>query len=297
MIACNVTSDSRQLRPVWPQFKAKLFASPSFHGYNGYMENTVTQENDPAVSLKNSLQREFIRRCKKNPSYSLRAYAQYLEIDQSFLSKLLNGHRKITAAMEVKFAEKLGCSPVKRSKTPAAKNKNADHFVNILEDEYEAIASWHHFAILELMKTKGFKPDVRKVAQELGLHAEEVRDAVDRLARLGFIKATEKRWVLVSKNHTWTNSATTSAARRKLQLELNQKSLEALENIPFSIRENGSLTVAIDSRRLPEFKEKINQALKDLSDCFQPDQKNLDSVYQVTLSLFPLSKKIQGEEQ
>lgn len=261
------------------------------------MENTFAPENDPAASLRNSLQREFIRRCKKNPSYSLRAYAQYLEIDQSFLSKLLNGRRKITAAMEEKFAEKLGHSPAKQSKNSSVKNKSTGHFVNLLEDEYETIASWHHFAILELMKTKGFKPDVRKVAQELGLHTEGVRDAVARLARLGFIKVTEKRWVLVSKNHTWTNSATTSAARRKLQIELNQKSLEALENIPFSIRENGSLTIAIDSRRLPEFKEKINQALKDLSDCFQPDQKSLDSVYQVTLSLFPLSKTIQGEKQ
>lgn len=261
------------------------------------MENTPTHENDSTASLKNSLQREFIRRCKKNPSYSLRAYAQYMEINQSFLSKLLNGRRKFTPAMEEKFAEKLGYSPASRARTLSAKNKNADHFVNLLEDEYEAIASWHHFAILELMKTKGFKPDVRKVAQELGLHIEEVRDAVDRLARIGFIKVTEKRWVLVSKNHTWTNSAATSAARRKLQIELNQKSLEALENIPFSIRENGSLTVAIDSRRLPEFKEKINQALKDLSDFLQPDQKNLDSVYQVTLSLFPLSKKTQGEQQ
>jgi DNA-binding MarR family transcriptional regulator len=261
------------------------------------MTNKTSPERAEAVSLKNSLQREFIHRCKKNPSYSLRAYAQYLEIDQSFLSKLLNGRRKITPAMEEQFASKLGLSPFKGVKPSSRSAKGKDHFVDLLEDEYETIASWHHFVILELMKTKSFKPDYGKIAQQLGLHSQEVKAAVERLVRLGFVKVADKKWTLVSKNHTWTNTMATSTARRKLQIELNQKSVEALENIPFSQRENGSLTIAIDSRRLPEFKEKINQVLKDLSDCLQPDQKNLDSVYQITLSLFPILKNNIKENQ
>jgi DNA-binding Lrp family transcriptional regulator len=261
------------------------------------MTNKSNSENDLTLSLKDSLQREFIRRCKKNPSYSLRAYAQYLEIDQSFLSKLLNGKRKVTSSMEEKFAARLGILPVKGSRRVSRKDEDKAHFVNLLEDEYETISSWHHFAILELMKTKAFKPDFMKVAQQLGIHTQEVKDAIERLTRLGFIKITDKKWTLISKNHTWTKTTATSVARRRLQMELSQKSVDSLENIPFSLRENGSLTVAIDSRRLPEFKEKINQVLKELSECLQPNQKNLDAVYQVTLSLFPISKHNIKENQ
>ncbi len=255
------------------------------------MEKTKIYESQDAGLLKNTLQREFIRRCKKNPSYSLRAYAQYLEIDQSFLSKLFNGGRKVTTAMELKLAEKLGRPMLKTAKLSVEKKIKNEHFIKLSEDEYEIISSWYHFAILELIKTKGFKPDLQNVAHYLGIHSEEVRDAINRLVRLGFVKVTKTKWNLISKNHIWTNPEVTSPARRTLQIELNKKALDALENTPFSLRENGSLAVAVDSRRLPEFKQKVSQVLNELSEFMQPTSSNLDSVYQLTISLFPISKK------
>lgn len=233
---------------------------------------------------KTYLQREFIRRCRKNPSYSLRAYAKYLEIDQSFLSKILNGKRAITEDIEQKLETKLGT--VGRLKKLSQK----DPFLSLQEDEYEMISSWSHFAILELMKTKSFKPKVDWVAQQLGIHEQEVKDALERLQRLGFVKLTAKRWVLVSKNHVWTNGAATSSARRKLQMDLTGKSALAIENIPFEHREHASLTVAIDSRRIPELKKKVQGLLRELADYMQPCEQGLDSVYQVNLSFFPITK-------
>lgn len=240
--------------------------------------------------LRKDLQREFIRRCKKNTSYSLRAFAQFLEVDQSFLSKVLNGKRVLTPKMTSKFSAKLGLSPAKSLVAVKRAQTVPSHFVDLKEDEFETISSWSHFAILELIKIKGFKADVHRVAQQLGLHAEEVKDAIERLARLGFIKVTEKSWVLVSKNHAWTQSEFTTAARTKLQIDLAQKSVGALENIAFSKREHASLTVAIDSRRLPEFKKRISEVILEMSEILQPGQKNLDSVYQLVVGLFPLTQ-------
>lgn len=243
-------------------------------------------------TFRQDLQREFIRRCKKNPKYSLRAYAQFLEVDQSFLSKILNGHRPLTEKTKNKFATRLGLLADLKKKKIEQKNS----FVDLQEDEYEMISSWIHFAILELMKTSAFSSDPAKIAKQLGCHLQEVKDAVARLERMGFITTNDRKWKLISKNHSWTRSDLTSEARRRTQNELVQKSLTAIENVPFQLRENGSLTIAIDSRRLPEFKNKITNCLKELSDLMQPTQKDLDSVYQVTIALFPLLQKNYNEE-
>ena len=57
------------------------------------------------------LQNEFIDRCKKNPRYSLRAFARSLEIDSSSLSRLLNGKRMVSKTMHLVLGEKLGLAP------------------------------------------------------------------------------------------------------------------------------------------------------------------------------------------
>lgn len=62
------------------------------------------------------------------------------------------------------------------------------------------------------------------------------------------------------------------------------------------------MTVAINTQRLPEFKDKLKEMRKVLADFFQADgEKNLDEVYQLTVSFFPLtridkSKKGEGNE-
>ncbi|MDO9180986.1 MAG: helix-turn-helix domain-containing protein, partial [Bacteriovorax sp.] len=54
--------------------------------------------------FKSFLQEELLKRCRKNPSYSLRSFAKYLGIGHSALTEMLNGKRSITK----KSIEKLG---------------------------------------------------------------------------------------------------------------------------------------------------------------------------------------------
>ena len=60
---------------------------------------------DICVFMKNSnnyyefrkfLQNEFLERIQRNPYYSLRAYAKFLTLNDSTLSKILNGKLKIS---------------------------------------------------------------------------------------------------------------------------------------------------------------------------------------------------------
>lgn len=62
-------------------------------------------------SFKSYLQDEFEKRCNKNKHYSLRSFSKSLDVEPSFLSKLLRGQRRFTDKSIVRFGSKLGLSP------------------------------------------------------------------------------------------------------------------------------------------------------------------------------------------
>lgn len=258
------------------------------------MEATV-QNNLEQIRV--AIQREFIERCRKNPAYSLRAFAKYLNINQSFLSKLLKGQRAVTQDLAAAVGPKLGMKPAQVKALFSSGTASMPGFLSLSDDEFELLSEWHHFAIIELSKTDDFQCDAKKIALRLGIHVEEVRDAIERLQRLNFIQIKEGKIKVLSPNTTWTNTKTTSDARKKFQKSLLEKSLNAIDHVPFEQRENGSVTVAINIKRLPEFKEKLKEMRKELAAYFQADdEKNLDQVYQLTVSFFPLTK-IENKNQ
>lgn len=66
--------------------------------------------------IKNSdfrqfLEEELARRSQNYPRYSLRAFARHLEVDSSFLSKILNGKRTVTMRTIRMFGERLNLNP------------------------------------------------------------------------------------------------------------------------------------------------------------------------------------------
>lgn len=63
------------------------------------------------ADLRAELQREFVKRRKSNRSYSLPAYAKYLDVDQCLLSKLMNGQRTISTTIAEKITPKLKIKP------------------------------------------------------------------------------------------------------------------------------------------------------------------------------------------
>jgi len=233
-------------------------------------------------NLRVAVQTEFVKRCKKNSAYSLRAYAKFLETDQSLLSKILRDERRISKKAAARLGAKLGIRP-----SEIAEKKET--FLPLADDEFAAISEWYHFAILELFKTKGFAPTAAHVAKRLGLHITEAQAALERLHRLGIIRLEKKRATLNSKNNSFTNNAATTEARKLLQKRLLEKSLEAVELVPFAERDHGSLTVAIDPKRMPEFKEKLRQVRQELGEFFQPEGKG-EEVYQLQISFFPLTR-------
>lgn len=238
--------------------------------------------------LRELLRNEFQRRAEKNPSFSLRAFSSKLEMDQSLLSKLLQGKRKFSDENTQKITEFLG---IYLGKSPESLSDSPMDYQLLKEDEFFVISAWYHFAILELIKTKTFKHNSSFISKKLGITELESERALERLERLGFIEKKKNKYIIKKASNSWLNLGETSKARKALQKQMQEKSLQALEDVPFNKREHSSLTVAVDPKHLPEIKKKITEFRREM-DKYIMENGNEKEVYNLCVSFFPLTKDL-----
>lgn len=74
------------------------------------------QDVNKNSDFRQYLEDELARRSQNYPRYSLRAFARHLEVDSSFLSKILNGKRTVTMRTIRMFGERLNLSPEELSR-------------------------------------------------------------------------------------------------------------------------------------------------------------------------------------
>lgn len=243
------------------------------------------------------LQQELVSRVKRNSAYSLRAFAKSLRTDYSTLAKLINGKRPIGKRVIQKLGDRLGLDPAELNNytnipnDPTSRISQKKHYLQLAMDSFEVIAEWYHFAILELIRIEGFKPDQRWIAKKLGISHQEVNLAVERLTRVGLLHISKDQ-------KTWTESAgerltvitpqESSRAQRILQRQILEKAIDALEYVPVDRRDQTAMTMAIDMRRLPEAKERIKKFRRSIAK-YLSRSSSRHEVYNLSISLYPIS--------
>ena len=124
-------------------------------GYSDTMSTTV------GVFLKNQLD----LRSRKRTSYTLRAFARDLEVSSSWLSRILNGTRGISALRASQLSKRLHLSPSEEEyfiklaesqfsrsrlkKASAQKELESwdNTHVEMADDQMCVLSNWNHFAI------------------------------------------------------------------------------------------------------------------------------------------------------
>ena len=130
------------------------------------------QLNQPYYLKK--LRDEFEARTARRPDYSLRAYANFLEVEAPSLSGVLKGARRLAKSKVAKVADKLNLSPeekdlfIKSNRSDSEVTKQPSAVVNRYqldsETHFRIIAEWEHYAILSLIETVDFKPQSKWIA-------------------------------------------------------------------------------------------------------------------------------------
>lgn len=263
----------------------------------------------PQGDFRLYLQRELVRRCQANPKYSLRAFARHLGLESSRLSKILRAERPVAPDLLMRLGQRLGLEPaemegfrkarIAEKYGPAAAEEPArqrDAFQLSL-DHFETIQDWRHYLILELMKVEGFKPSVKWLARALGTTISETRAYIERLQRVGLLEISQPKG---RKSPLWKDRSEgysthvlgdniTSYAHRRSQRRILEQAIEALESVPIERRDQSSLMMATHSSRIAEAKRRIRRFRRELCE-FLEDCEVKDTVYQVSVSLFPLTE-------
>src|SRR6185436_5184266 len=135
-------------------------------------------------------QQELARSCARNPRYSLRAFAKFLGVDHATLSQWLRGRRRLTEKAIGRVGARLKLSPKSialyvaserlRDGRDEAEPRQRD-VQQLASDTANLISDWYHYAILELVRLREFKPDSRWIARVLGITVDEVNVALQRL--------------------------------------------------------------------------------------------------------------------
>jgi transcriptional regulator with XRE-family HTH domain len=143
------------------------------------------------------LRQEFDLRRQRNPRYSLRALAVFLDTDHSTLSQILRGARRVPVGRVRCWAGKLGIGAEETTVYIAAEHapdpRTAERQHQLLQWTAEAMsvvnepAHWH---ILRLSTAAEFRPDCRWIAQQIGVTVDQVNLALSRLLRLRLLQVT-----------------------------------------------------------------------------------------------------------
>ena len=232
---------------------------------------------------------EFENRRKKNPSYSLRALARDLSLNQSFLTKVFKGKRRLGIGTAMTVALALGI-PGDRLENIFRDRGNHKRTNPLNEETLSILTDWHPFAVIELAQTDNFISSTELISNRLGLFSSQVDSAIRRLVAAGILKIDEHGdWHIQHSSNNWASDKYTSLTRKRLQKQILNLANESIDNVPFDRRENVSMTIAINEKSLPEIRRLIREFTESLRQ-FISSHHSRDSVYQFAVAAFPLTK-------
>jgi uncharacterized protein (TIGR02147 family) len=240
------------------------------------------------------LVQEYQRRKERNPNFSLRAFAKWLDISPAQLSQMLAAKRPVTLNTFKKISDRLGLSPQEKKsymtsllaeksliETPRQKKT-----LHLEEDQFRVIADWYHFAILSLTRLPNAKSDPRWVARRLGIGVAEAHLALRRLERLGVLE-TKPRFRQIGEPLDVVSEAPSEAIRKyhKQNLDL---AAEKIETVPVSLRQFQSVSFGADPAKLEELKKLIDGFLETATET--AEQHPPREVYHLNVQLFPVTQ-------
>jgi uncharacterized protein (TIGR02147 family) len=249
------------------------------------------------LALQNLLRERFGEIRATNPAFSLRAFAKKLGLDSGALCSFMNGKRRVSRKMAGKISDAMGFDPQERAEILSGFKENTLatqpisgeplRYLQLTADQFRIIAKWHHFAILSLMETKGFRSNPEWIANRLGLTKTQVQDALGRLKRLGMISVDASGKIRQGKSKYRTPDDVTNLSLRQGHAENLELGKQSLVRGSVDQRDFTAVTMAIDPNKLPDAKVLIRKFQDDLAALLESGQQT--EVYKLCVQLFPLT--------
>ncbi|RYZ86847.1 MAG: TIGR02147 family protein [Proteobacteria bacterium] len=169
---------------------------------------------------------------------------------------------------------------------PNEKNETAE--ISTLNlDTFSVISDWYHFAILDLTLIRGFKSDASWIARKLGIKKFEAIGAIERMKRLGLLVEDDGKLKKGQAFYSNYSEGVTSAALKEYQRQVIRKAMQAIDSCPQDRKDITSMTIAANSKKLKQAKEKIKNFRRELCEFLETGEK--DSVLHLAVQLYPVT--------
>ena len=262
--------------------------------------NEEAIQNTKTSDFRLFLQTLYSQKTESNRRYSLRAFANYLDLDPGSLSEILKGNRPVTRKTIVKIGNRIGLSPDRISDFRPTrelefetdeKTKNIE-WQRIEIDEFAFISEWQYFAILNLSFVEGFQTEPSWIAKRLGISVTQVNIAIERLQRLNLLNIDDDgNWSISGGGYIDSiTKGKSSPAVRKLQLQHLEIAKSKIETVPADKRDNTGVSFPIDLQDLPEAKKLISKFRNEMVSLISKGKQKTD-VYQLSIAFFPLNER------
>lgn len=238
----------------------------------------------------------FCERRAKNPSYSLRAYARFLQISPARLSQILSRSRTITSGQITKIAIANALTPRQSAKlmesiskvTP--KSRKQSEYFSLNDAAYNVLSDINSSALLAALKltNSDTKTQLKFLTLKLGLSSVEVRRIMESLLTCGLVQIVDGSYVATAANVASTTDIRSSALR-KYHKSILEKAIDSIESQSLDERDLSSITFVLDPAKIALAKEKIRHFRREMMELFESSGKPSE-VYALNIQLFKLSK-------
>lgn len=254
--------------------------------------------------FKNILSTNLNERKKVNSQYSIRAFANYLNLSSSSLSDILKAKRCIPLYKINDITDKLNLteqeiklfndSIFQWKKDNKNRNKKEVNKPLILETElYEdIIKSWIYPSIFVLSSFKDFELTPKNISLKLNIPLEQANQALDTLIDSGLLIEDENR-IIQSNRLVETTTDVPSKAIQESHYEGLDIARKKLQETPIELRDFSSMTFLASKEKLPALKKAIQKFKQELVEIGEASSEQ--EVYRASIQLFPLSCDLKPE--
>jgi uncharacterized protein (TIGR02147 family) len=250
----------------------------------------------------NKIREDLSLKQRANPSYSLRAYANFLGLHSSTLSQVLSGKRSLPLKNAKEVTTKLNLGPkdktlfleslyrLKTNLDDIKVDQNDDRF--ILDESYsKVIAEWEHYAVLTLFDIDNFLATKEEISARLGISELRSEVVLNNLLICNLVNKDAAGIFQKTHAQVRTTEDVSMKALRDSHIETLEMGKNKLEEIDVELRDYSAMTVAMDIEKLPEAKTIIREFRQKMSALLRDGKKT--DVYQLAIQLYPLTKTLK----
>ena len=249
-------------------------------------------------------------RCNNNSAYSLRAFANHLQLSPSMLSDVLRGKKHLSGDMALKIAQTLSLTAKERDYFynlvlfETAKNHDLkvilEQKINKIRprnkindlglDIFRVISDPAHVTILEMAGISNIRLNSQLAARASGISEIEAQVILERLDRLGLIEKGSKGFYQKAQDDLLVKSEKPNVALRSFHKKMLEKASISLETQTNKEKFVGSETFAFSEDNLKEAEEILEECFSRII-TLAKNTKKKNAIYHLGIQLFNLTKK------